>query len=74
MHPRSIGYQSFKDLMKQVNLDWPKDERGIGLSTTVLESRDIVQHLEWLRMVAGDNGFSFAEDAREWDRLINGIR
>lgn len=70
LRPRMLSYQSFKELMKQLNLDFPKDELGIGVSTTVLENRDMVQHLEWLRMVAGDNGFSFVEDEEEWKRLL----
>lgn len=71
MHPRSISYQSFKDLIKQVNLDFPKDvATGLGVSTTVLTNKDMVQHLEWFRMVAGDNGFSFSRDDEDWQRLL----
>ena len=73
MHPRSISYQSFKDLIKQVNLDFPKDEKGLGVSTTVLTNKDMVQHLEWLRVMAGDNGFSFSRDEDDWERLLNSV-
>lgn len=59
-----------KQILKNMNLEYAVDEDE-KISTTKIDSKALMQHIEWCIKLAGENGivFGFIED--EWTRLLN---
>ena len=58
-----------KQILKNMNLDYSIDEDQ-KISTAKIDSKSLIQHIEWCIHLAGLNNieFSFVED--EWNRLM----
>ena len=58
-----------KQLLKNMNLDYVVDEDK-KLSTTDIDSKALMQHIEFCIMIAGENNISFGFIEDEWSRLL----
>jgi hypothetical protein len=71
--PCSISLDSVKQLLKHIDLDYPRNDKGV-LSITQLTSKQVCEHIEFIILLLGENGhtFEFIED--EWNRILKEIK
>ena len=58
-----------KQLLKNMNLDYAVDEDK-KLSTADIDSKALMQHIDYVIALAGENGISFKFIEEEWERLL----
>ena len=58
-----------KQILKNMNLDYAIDDDK-KVSTRDIEAKALMQHIEWIISLAGDNGISFRFIEDEWTRLL----
>ena len=49
--PRAFSYDDFRNLLKQIDLKYPKDENGVALSSTKLDIEKMNGHISWLEVL-----------------------
>lgn len=59
-----------KQILKNMNLDYSVDEDK-KVSTIDIEAKALMQHIEFIIALAGNNGISFRFIEDEWTRLLN---
>jgi len=60
---------SVKQLLKALNLDYPKDKEGKPLSTTKIENTDLLQHIEAVIKMCADSGHEMDFVKREYENI-----
>lgn len=70
---RRLSRDSIHQLLKQLT-NFPKDENFVAKSLTEVTSKELVEHIELIKVMMNQNGFTFKSDGEEWNRLINEIR
>ena len=65
-----------KDLLKLLNLDYPIDEetKNGKESTVDISNKDLVQHIEFVLRLAGDNGIELDLVREDWEKLMKDSR
>lgn len=66
----SVRSESIRNLLKYLDLNYPRDERQEPLSYTKLDSKQMSDHVAWIEMIAATSGFEMAHITEEWDRLL----
>lgn len=51
IRPCGFGYNSFRNLLKQLDLEYEKDNNGIAISSTKLTKEDISKHIMFLEVL-----------------------
>ena len=60
-----------KQLLKLLNLDYKVDEeKDKKISTTEIEVKELLNHVEWVFKIASDNGIELKVVKEEWDRIV----
>lgn len=59
-----------KQLLKNMNIEYELDG-NTKLSTSKIDSKALIQHIEWTIALAGLNGIEFSFIQDEWERLLN---
>lgn len=59
-----------KQLLKNMNLDYAVEEDK-KVSTSDIDSKALMQHIDFVIATAGENGISFGFIEEEWERLLN---
>ncbi|TLP41068.1 hypothetical protein [Arcobacter arenosus] len=67
---RRLSKDSIHQLLKQLT-NFPKDENFKAKSLTEVSNKDLVNHIELIKVMMNQNGFVFRADEEEWNRLIN---
>ena len=62
--------EDLKQLLKNMNLDYPIEEED-KTSTSEIDSKSLVQHIDFVIAIAGENNISFGFIEDEWERLLN---
>lgn len=70
---RRLSKDSIHQLLKQLT-SFPKDSEGKAKSLTEISSKDLVNHIELIKVMMNQNGFTFKADNDEWARLIASCR
>jgi len=70
---RRLSEQSIHQLLKQLT-NFPKDENGKPKSLKEVNNTDLVNHIELIKVMMNQNGFTFKADELEWNRLIASCR
>ena len=70
---RRLSKDSIHQLLKQLT-NFPKDLEGNAKSLTEISSKDLVNHIELIKVMMNQNGFTFRADELEWARLIASCR
>lgn len=70
---RRLSEQSIHQLLKQLT-NFPKDENGKPKSLKEVNNKDLVNHIELIKVMMTQNGFTFKADDEEWQRLIASCR
>jgi hypothetical protein len=58
-----------KQGLKKLDPEYPKVD-GIPESTAYLTDKELVHHLEFIRMYLGEYGITCDYDRQEWDRIL----
>lgn len=58
-----------KQLLKNMNLDYAVDADS-KVSTSKIDSKALMLHIDWTIKLAGLNGIEFGFIAEEWERLL----
>ena len=54
LRPCGFSYDSFRNLIKQLDLEYLKDDRGIAVSSTKLSKEEINKHILFLEVLLMD--------------------
>lgn len=57
--------------LKIFDIKYPKHENGEPLSFAEIDSKTMVEHMEYYRLVLAHNNKWFKSDEEEWQRLIS---
>lgn len=75
-----LSEDSIHQLFKMLT-SYPKETKIVNdelkilaKSTTDITSKELVQHLEEMRIILSDNGFVLSVDENKWNRLIGEIK
>jgi hypothetical protein len=61
-----------KQLLKILNVNYGVNvEKDCKISTTDIEVKELLNHIEWVLLIASQNGIELDMVREEWDRLIN---
>ncbi len=61
-----------KQLLKNMNLDYAVDGDK-KISTADIDSKALMQHIEFVIALAGENGIEFSFIQEAWDRLLQDV-
>ena len=70
---KRLSKDSIHQLLKQLT-NFPKDSEGKAKSLTEISSKDLVNHIELIKVMMNQNGFTFKADEESWARLIASCR
>lgn len=65
-----LSKDSIHQLLKQLT-NFPKDENYKAKSLKEVTNKDLVNHIELIKVMMSQNGFTFSADEEEWNRLLN---
>lgn len=65
-----LSKNSIHQLLKQLT-NFPKDENYKAKSLKEVTNKDLVNHIELIKVMMSQNGFTFKADDLEWQRLLN---
>lgn len=66
---RRLSEDSIHQLLKQLT-NFPKDKMGKPKSLKEVNNKDLVNHIELIKVMMSQNRFTFKADDEEWKRLI----
>jgi hypothetical protein len=66
----SLDAETLRNLLKYLDLGYPRDDRGIPLSYTKLDSKQMSEHVNWIEKQAGLSGVELSHITREWARIM----
>ena len=66
---KNLSRDSIHQLLKQLT-DFPKDENGVAKSLKDITNKDLVNHIDHIKLIMNENSFTFRADELEWNRLI----
>ncbi len=70
---KSLSKNSIHQLLKQLT-NFPKDEKYVAKSLKEVTSKELVKHIDLIKLMMNQNGFTFKADEKEWARLILSCR
>lgn len=70
---RRLSKDSIHQLLKQLT-NFPKDKNGKAKSLKEVNNKDLVNHIELIKVMMTQNGFTFKADEESWNRLIASCR
>ena len=68
---RQVKPSSIYQLLKQLNSKYPLDIDNKKVSTTVITSVQMTEHIQWLERLVSFNGYTFDYVSLEWERILN---
>lgn len=66
----NLRLDTSKQLLKLLNLDYPRDSQGDAISTRDIEPKELCGHIEFCIAILGENGYTFSFIEEEWARLL----
>lgn len=68
---RQINDDAIYQFLKLINPNYPKDDTMITpLSTKLIDSKVLTEHIQWIERWAGLNGIELAYVVEEWERIL----
>ena len=65
---KEVTANAVADALKMQNENYPRDENGNLLSTAKVTSKELTEHLEFIRVFCGERGITLNVDDEEWER------
>ena len=69
-----MRFVTFKDAIKHINPDYPRDNKGDPISTKDISSKALVQHIDFIIAWSGSYGVTPRIIDEEWERTLNDFR
>lgn len=70
-HCLAMSFYKFKQAIKHANKEYPRyTGTDDTVSTKDIRSKDLVNHLEWIRLYASEYGFTLTIDDEAWNRMM----
>jgi len=69
LYIRGFTFENFKQVLKYINLDYPRND-GHPLSTRDISNKELIEHIEFLIKLAGENGIEFSFVEQEWNLIL----
>lgn len=66
-----VSKETIRNLLKHLDFGYPRDEKGVPLSYTKLDSKQMTRHIEWIERQCAYSGIEMKYIAQEWERLVN---
>lgn len=60
---------ALKQLLKAVNLDYPRDNKGKPVSTTKITTKQLMQHIESVIKMVAESGYELDFVREEYERI-----
>jgi len=70
LRPSCLSLSTLKALLKQLDMQYPKDMEHLALSITVLDSKEMSLHVEWMINTIYKNGGTVHVVEEEFKRII----
>ncbi len=70
----SITKESLRNLLKHLDLNYPRDERMRPLSYTKLNNKDMCKHIEFINKIVGQSGQTLNYIEEEWKRIMESVK
>ena len=70
----SLSVNSSKQMLKMLDLEYPKDSTQMPISLRDIENSELIHHIDFLISVLAENKLSFKFIDDEWQRLLKEIR
>lgn len=68
--PSAISKESTRNLLKFLDFDYPRDDKGNPVSYRDLSNKQMQSHIEWIIRQAGESGVELKHIREEWSRLM----
>lgn len=62
LHPFYLSKDTLKQVLKIIDLDYPRDEKGEPLSYTKLNESEFLSHIAFIERICAENGVNFGLD------------
>lgn len=69
-----LSKDTIRNLLKHLDFSYPRNENGVPLSYTKLDSKQMTRHIEWIERQCAFSGIEMRYISQEWERLLKGIR
>lgn len=69
-----LSKESIRNLLKHLDFNYPRNENGLPLSYTKLDSKQMTDHVSWIERQCAFSGIEMKYISDEWDRIIKSIR
>lgn len=66
----SLSVNSSKQMLKMLDLEYPKDSTQMPISLRDIENSELIHHIDFLISVLAENKLSFKFIDDEWQRLL----
>lgn len=69
-----LSKETIRNLLKYLDFNYPRNENGVPLSYTKLDSKQMTRHIEWIERQCAFSGIEMRYIVESWERLLKGIR
>lgn len=56
--PFYLNYETLKQILKVLDMDYPRDKNGVPLSYTKLNELDFLSHIAFIEILLAENGYT----------------
>ena len=69
-----LSKETIRNLLKYLDFNYPRNENGVPLSYTKLDSKQMTDHVSWIERQCAFSGIEMKYISDEWERIIKSIR
>lgn len=69
-----LSKETIRNLLKYLDFNYPRNENGVPLSYTKLDSKQMSDHITWIERQCAFSGIEMKYISDEWERIIKSIR
>lgn len=66
-----VSKESIRNLLKHLDFNYPRNDDGVPLSYTKLDSKQMTRHIEWIERQCAFSSIELLYIKAEWDRIVN---
>lgn len=69
-----LSKETIRNLLKYLDFNYPRNDDGVPLSYTKLDSKQMTDHVSWIERQCAFSGIEMKYISDEWERIIKSIR
>ena len=69
-----LSKETIRNLLKYLDFNYPRNDDGMPLSYTKLDSKQMTDHVSWIERQCAFSGIEMKYISDEWERIIKSIR